>query len=77
MGCRGCPQIPTEGLSILKVCCGEDFTDTFATVYSTTFLSVMSLLLPTSSLLTPSVAYRSISCSHCFTLLKESMSVTS
>lgn len=29
---------------------------TFATVYSTTFLSVISLLLPTSSLLTPSVA---------------------
>lgn len=29
---------------------------TFATVYSTTFLSAMSLLLPTSSLLTPSVA---------------------
>lgn len=29
---------------------------TFATVYSTTFLSAISLLLPTSSLLTPSVA---------------------
>lgn len=29
---------------------------TFATVYSTTFLSDISLLLPTSSLLTPSVA---------------------
>jgi hypothetical protein len=28
-------------------------------------------------LLTPSVAYRSISWSHCFTLLKLSMSVTS
>ena len=39
-----------------------------ATVYSTTFLSVMSDLLPTSSLLTPSVAYRSISCSHALTL---------
>lgn len=50
---------------------------TFATVYSTTFLSAISLLLPTRSLLTPSVAYLSISCSHCFTLLKESMSVTS
>lgn len=49
----------------------------FATVYSTTFLSDMSLLFPTSSLFTPSVAYRSISCSHCLTLLNESMSVTS
>lgn len=29
---------------------------TFATVYSTTFLSVISLLLPTRSLFTPSVA---------------------
>lgn len=29
---------------------------TFATLYSTTFLSVISLLLPTRSLLTPSVA---------------------
>ena len=51
--------------------------NTFATVYSTTFLSAISLLFPTSSLLTPSVAYRSISCSHCLTLLKLSMSVTS
>jgi hypothetical protein len=34
-------------------------------------------LLPTSSLLTPSVAYLSISCSHCLTLLNESISVTS
>ena len=50
---------------------------TFATVYSTTFLSDISLLFPTSSLFTPSVAYLSISCSHCLTLLKESMSVTS
>jgi hypothetical protein len=50
---------------------------TFATVYSTTFLSDISLLFPTKSLLTPSVAYRSISCSHCLTLLNESISVTS
>lgn len=50
---------------------------TLATVYSTTFLSAISLLFPTRSLLTPSVAYLSISCSHCFTLLKLSMSVTS
>ena len=50
---------------------------TLATVYSTTFLSAISLLFPTSSLLTPSVAYLSISCSHCLTLLKLSMSVTS
>lgn len=50
---------------------------TLATLYSTTFLSDISLLLPTSSLLTPSVAYRSISWSHCLTLLNESMSVTS
>jgi hypothetical protein len=50
---------------------------TFATVYSTTFLSDISDLLPTSSLLTPSVAYLSISCSHCLTLLNESISVTS
>jgi hypothetical protein len=55
----------------------RDSWRTFATVYSTTFLSAISDLLPTSSLLTPSVAYRSISCSHCFTLLNESMSVTS
>lgn len=46
--------------------------NSFATVYSTTFLSAMSLLLPTSSLFTPSVAYRSISCSHCLTFAKVS-----
>lgn len=46
---------------------------TFATVYSTTFFEVRSDLLPTSSLLTPSEAYRSISWSHCFTLVKVSV----
>ena len=34
----------------------SELRPTFATVYSTTFLSDISLLLPTSSLLTPSVA---------------------
>lgn len=45
---------------------------TLATLCSTAFLPVKSLLFPTKSLLTPSVAYRSISCSHCLTLAKVS-----
>lgn len=49
----------------------QDFL-TFAAVYSTTFLLVKSDLLPTRSLLTPSDAYLSISCSHCLTLVKVS-----
>ena len=44
---------------------------------STCFLETRSDLLPTSSLFTPSEAYLSISCSHCFTLLNDSLSVTS
>lgn len=47
-------------------------SQTFATLYSTTFLLVKSDLLPTRSLSTPSEAYRSISWSHCFTLEKVS-----
>merc|ERR1719223_666205 len=43
----------------------------------TTRLEVKSDLLPTSNLLTFSQAYLSISCSHCLTLLKDSLSVTS
>lgn len=42
-----------------------------------TFLLSKSLLFPTSNLLTPSFAYRSISCNHCLTLLNVSWSVTS
>lgn len=45
---------------------------TFAAACSTTFLATRSFLFPTSSLLTPSTAYRSISCSHCLTLVKVS-----
>ena len=45
---------------------------TFAVVKSTTFFVVRSLLFPTRSLLTFSQAYRSISCNHCLTLLKDS-----
>ena len=45
---------------------------TFATLYSTTFLLVRSDLFPTNNLLTPSDAYRSISCSHCLTFVKVS-----
>jgi hypothetical protein len=45
---------------------------TLATLYSTTFLLVKSDLLPTRSLLTPSEAYRSISCNHCLTFVKVS-----
>lgn len=45
---------------------------TLAALYSTTFLLVKSDLLPTSSLFTPSDAYRSISCSHCLTFEKVS-----
>lgn len=40
-----------------------------ASAYSTTFLVAKSDLLPTKSLLTPSTAYRSISCNHCLTLV--------
>jgi hypothetical protein len=47
-------------------------TRTLAVVKSTTFLVVRSLLFPTSNLFTFSHAYRSISCSHCFTLLNDS-----
>ena len=43
----------------------------------TTRLPSRSHLLPTRSLFTFSHAYRSISWSHCFTLLKDSLSVTS
>jgi hypothetical protein len=39
--------------------------NSFMILYSTTLLVVRSHLFPTSSLLTPSEAYRSISCSHC------------
>jgi len=46
--------------------------NTFAVVKSTTFFVVRSHLFPTSSLLTFSHAYRSISCNHCLTLLKDS-----
>jgi len=51
---------------------GPSTWQTFATVYSTTFLPVRSDLFPTRSLLTPSDAYLSISCNHCFTLVKVS-----
>lgn len=50
---------------------------TFAVWKSTTFFEVISLLFPTKSLFTLGLAYRSISFSHCFTLLKLSCSVTS
>jgi hypothetical protein len=50
---------------------------TLAAPYSTTFFGTKSFLFPTSSLLTPSMAYRSISWSHCLTLVKVSLSVTS
>lgn len=45
---------------------------TFAVVKSTTFLFVRSHLFPTSNLLTFVLAYRSISCSHVFTLANDS-----
>ena len=45
---------------------------TFAVVKSTTFLLVRSHLLPTSSLETLVLAYRSISCNHVFTLENDS-----
>nr|AFK43791.1 unknown [Lotus japonicus] len=48
-----------------------------AVSYETALFAVRSDLLPTKSLLTLSLAYRSISLSHCFTLLKLSSSVTS
>ncbi len=62
----------TTGQGTPVIC---DSLPTFATPYSTTFLLVKSDLLPTSSLLTPSDAYRSISWSHCLTFVKESITI--
>ena len=55
---------------MLRVSFQMSVENTLATLYSTTFLPVRSDLLPTRSLFTPSEAYRSISWSHCFTLVK-------
>eukprot|EP00659_Diplonema_papillatum_P010781 gene10782-biopygen10796 len=49
----------------------------FAVPWSTAFFTTKSVLFPTRSLLTLSVAYFSISLSHVFTLWKVSTSVTS
>ncbi|KAH3688198.1 hypothetical protein WICPIJ_000840 [Wickerhamomyces pijperi] len=46
--------------------------NSLATLYSTDFLSVKSDLLPTNNFMTPPVAYLSISCNHCLTLLNDS-----
>ena len=51
----------TSDFALARSIDDKDLIRTFATVYSTTFLSDISLLLPTNSLFTPSVAYRSIS----------------
>lgn len=73
---KGIPRLSANSYTRIEVRspCATRFpiSHTFATVYSTTFLSAISLLFPTRSLFTPSVAYRSISWSHCLTWLKES-----
>ena len=55
---KGIPRLSANSYDAsVRTCHGAlAMTPTLATAYSTTFLSVMSLLLPTSSLLTPSVA---------------------
>eukprot|EP00438_Fugacium_kawagutii_P027347 Skav236352 [mRNA] locus=scaffold918:182877:186306:- [translate_table: standard] len=55
----------------------KESANSLASSYDTTFLEERSHLLPTNSLFTPSAAYLSISWTQCFTLLKDSLSVTS